>query len=144
MIRVLIVLIALAGVAHADTASEAKKLTEASLARYNEAESAGSVFGKIWRLIDSSPHDNLVNSKNFMLEAKADVDKNIKAGEEVEAGFKLEELKTSIADLDKECEVYKKEMKSKVLNMTAGIVIIVVGVFGMAIWAFIKRRARRR
>jgi hypothetical protein len=143
MIRVWLVLIALAGVARADTASEAKQLTDAALARYAEADSTGSVFGKIWRLIDSSPHDNLVNAKTFMLEAKADVDKEVKADAAVEAEIKLGDLKTAIADLDKECAAYTKEMKSTLWKMYAGIAIFVIGVFGMSIWAFIRRRARR-
>lgn len=143
MIRVLVILIALVGVAHADTASDAKKMTDAAMSRYADAESTGSVMGKVWRLIESAPHDNLVHSKDYVLEAKSDIDKALKAGEEVEAELKLGDLKRSIETLDTEIASYKSYMKGTLWKLYAGLAFFIVLAFGGSIWMFIKRKARR-
>jgi hypothetical protein len=137
-------LLVLGRTAHADTASDAKKLTDAALSRYTDAEKTGSVFGQLWRVIDSSPHDNLVNAKDYVVSAKADVDKELKANQEVEAELKLDALKRSIADLDTEIEAYRKDMKSTLWKLYAGTALFIIAVFGGAIWAFIRRRGARR
>lgn len=140
MIRVLFVLIALVGVAHADTASEAKKLTNDALARY---EAADTKTGKVWALIDGSARENLVNAKNYVVESKADVDKQVKAGEEVEAELKLNDLKTSIKTLDTEIDSYTSYMKSTQWKLYGGLAFFILLAFGGSIWMFIKRKARR-
>jgi hypothetical protein len=138
-----LVLIALAGVARADTASEAKKITDAALARYAEAESTGSVMGKIWRLIESAPHENLVQAKDYVVEVKANLDKEVKAGAEVEAEIKLSDLKRAVEVLDTEIADYKSYMKGTLWKLYAGVAFFIILAFGASIWAFIKRKARR-
>lgn len=142
MIRVLVILIAMAAsrVAHADTASEAKKITNDALSRYN---AANTKTGKVWALIDSSPHDNLVLAKDRVVESKADVDKELKAGEEVEAEIKLGDLKTSIKNLDSEIDSYNSYMKSTQWKLYGGAAAFILLVFGGSIWLFIKRKTGR-
>jgi hypothetical protein len=135
-----VVLIALVGVAHADTASEAKKLTNDALARF---DAANTKTGKIWALIDGSAHDNLVNAKDHVVESKADVDKQVKAGEEIEAELKLNDLKTSIRTLDTEIDSYNSYMKGTQWKLYGGAAAFILLVFGGSIWMFIKRKTRR-
>lgn len=143
MIRVLLILVALVGVAHADTASEAKKITDDALARYQDAASTGSVLGKVWRLIEDSPYNNLVHAKDYVVEQKANLDKQVKAGEEVEAELKLVDLKRAIETLDTEIASYKSYMKGTLWKLYGGLAFFIILAFGGSIWAFVKRRARR-
>jgi hypothetical protein len=62
MMRTLIVLVLLAGVAHADTASEAKSVTDDAMARWNAADDDRGVLMKLWTLIDSTAYDNMVRA----------------------------------------------------------------------------------
>lgn len=143
MMRTLIALVLLAGVAHADTASESKKVTDDAMARWNAADNDRSVLAKLWDLIDSTAWDNMKRAKEQVLDRKKDIDKRLKNNEPVDAELRLQDLKRDVKMMDRDIDEYKSSTKATEWKLLAGIVIFVVAAFGATIWGFIRRRARR-
>ncbi|HSD90426.1 MAG TPA: hypothetical protein VLB44_23020, partial [Kofleriaceae bacterium] len=123
MLRVLVVLVALTGVARADLGSEARSVTDAALARYEDQIGGRNPLLKLYDLIDSSMLDNVKHAREHLIEAKADFDKQWKAHEEVEATHKLEELKQEVKAFDAEIDAYKKESKTTMWKLIGGLVL---------------------
>jgi len=142
MIRALITLVLLAGVAHADVASDSKTTFDTAMARWNAAADDRGVFAKLWDLIESTPWDDLKQTKADVVADYKGIEKRLKAQEVVDAEIELGRMKLSIVRMDRAIETYKASTKATVWKMQLGIGLFIVGVFGMSIWRFLRRRVR--
>lgn len=140
MMRTLIVLVVLAGVAHADTASEAKSVTDDAMARWNAADDDRGVLMKLWTLIDSTAYDNMTRAKEQVLDRKKDIDKRLKNHEDVDAELRLTDLKRDVKQMDHEIDEYRSTMKATEWKLGGGILLFVIAAFGATIWRFVRRR----
>jgi hypothetical protein len=143
VIRALLALVLLAGVAHADTASETKATADAALARWDAASNDRGIFAKLWDLVESSAWDQMKLAKQDVLYERAGIEKKLEEQELVDAELKLADLKTSVAAMDRTIAAYQASTKSTVWKLQLGIGLFIVGVFGMTIWRFVRRRVRR-
>jgi hypothetical protein len=145
MLRVLVVLVALTGVARADLASEARSKTDAAFARYDDKIGGRNPLLKVYDLIDSSMLDNVKASRKHLVEAKEAFDKAWKAHEETDAKFKLADLESEVKSLDREIDDYSKWGRTTMWKILGGLIFLGVAVFGGAIYAvFLRLRSRRR
>ncbi|HTL38275.1 MAG TPA: hypothetical protein VL326_34330 [Kofleriaceae bacterium] len=143
MIRILIALVVFTSVAHADTASDAKKVTDDAFKRFAALESDRGPMWKAWDLIDSSAWDNVKHSRDYVIERKGEIDKRLKNGENVDAELKLDELKRDVNELDQEIAAYRSSTGGNVWKLYGGAALFIVAVFGMSILRFLRSRVRR-
>jgi hypothetical protein len=137
MLRVLVIVVALCGLARAqDFSPEARKVTEPALARYeNEIESRNFLL-RINDMLNDSLITNVKHARAHLVEAKATFDKDPSLGH-------LEDVQTTAKRLQSSIDEYRSEAKSTMLKVGAGLALAVLVLFGGAIFAIIKRKARR-
>jgi hypothetical protein len=140
---VILALLAASGIAHADTAEDAKKVTDDAMKRFAALESDRNVMWKLWDLIDSSAWDNVKHSRDYVIERKGEIDKRVKAGEAVDAELKLDELKRDVDEMDKEIAAYRSSTQGNLWKLYGGAALFIVAVFGMSILRFLRRRTGR-
>ena len=138
MLRVLVILVALTTMARADEdfAPKAKRLTTEALERYDSEIDSRNFLLRINDLLDDSLLTNAKNARVHVVEAKEDFDKD--------PGFhKLEDVKVATDRLQNAITAYRAEAKTNALKVAGGLALAVIVVFGGAIFAFVKRKARR-
>jgi hypothetical protein len=133
-------LVLLGGIAHADTAGDAKKMTDDALARFASLEGERNVFWKAWDLIDDSAWTNLKHARDYVVERKGEIDTRLKAGENVDAELKLSDLKRDIDEMDQEMAAYRSSTKGSVWKLQAGAALFILAVLGMSVLRFLRRR----
>lgn len=137
MLRVLVAIVALCGLARAqDYSPEARKLTHAAVARYESDIASRNFLLRINDLLDDARITNVKHAHSYFLSAEKEFDKD-------DTYRHFEDVQNAAKRLNASIDVYRAEAKSTMLKVGAGLALAVLVVFGGAIWAIIKRKARR-
>lgn len=137
MLRVLVIIVALCGVARAqEFAPDARKVTDPALARYDTEIDSRNFLLRINDLIDDALITNVKHARSRLIEAKAAFDKDQSLGA-------LEDVQIAAKRLQGSIDTYRAEAKSTTLKIGAGLALAVIVVFGGAIFAIMKRKAAR-
>lgn len=143
MLRVLVIVVALTGVVHADPNVDARKLTEETLGRYDREISDRNPLLKLYDFIDDARITNCVHAREHFVLAKADFDK-VPKDDEPELYYRLKEMQGRAKTVNHSIDEYRAEAKTTMLKVIAGLALGVLLLFGGAIWALVKRKAARR
>lgn len=149
MLRVLVIVVALMGVAHAqmdlsaNPQRDARNLTEETLARYDSEIASRNPLLRLYDLFDDALISNAKYARKHFDEAKEAFDK-VPKGDEADLQDKLREMKQQAKAVNRTIDAYKVEAKGTMLKMVGGLVLIGLFIFGGAIWAVIKAKAARR
>lgn len=142
MLRVLVIVVALTGVVHADPNVDARKLGEVTLARYDREISDRNPLLKLYDLLDDARITNCKHARENFVEAKTAFDK-VPKDDEPELYYRLHDMQESAKAVDRSIDAYRAEAKTTMLKVIAGLVLGGLLLFGGAIFAVVKRRARR-
>lgn len=137
MLRVLVMIVLLCGVARAqEFAPEARKVTDAALARYKSEIDSRNFLLRINDVIDDARITNVKHAHANLVETKAAFDKDPSLRG-------LEDVQTAAKRLQGSIDTYSAEAKSTTLKIGAGLALAVIVLFGGAIFAIMKRKAAR-
>lgn len=148
MLRVLVMLVALVGVVHAemqvseDPNKDARKLAETTLARYDSEIGSRNPLLRLYDLFDDARITNCKHAREHFVEAKTAFDK-VPKDDVPELHYRLHDMQESAKSVDRAIDAYKAEAKTTMLKMIAGLVLVGLLIFGGAIWAVVKRRSAR-
>lgn len=148
MLRVLVILVAFLGVARAemhvseDPNRDARKLNEETLARYDSEIGSRNPLLRLYDLFDDARITNCKNARLHFVESKQAFDK-VPKDDVPELHYRLREMQDAAKMVDRSIDAYRAEAKSTMLKMIAGLGLVVLLVFGGAIWAIVKRRSAR-
>jgi len=149
MLRVLVILVALVGVAHAemqvseDPNKDARKLSEETFARYDSEIGSRNPLLRLYDLFDDARIVNCKNARVHFEEAKTAFDK-VPKDDVPELHYRLHDMQETAKGVNRAIDAYNAEAKSTMMKMIAGLALIGLLIFGGAIWAVIKAKAARR
>lgn len=137
MLRVLVIVVALCGIARSqDFSPEARKVTDAALARYESDIDSRNFLLRINDVIDDARITNVKNARTHLIAEKAGFDKD-------PSMRGLEDVQTAAKRLQSSIDAYRAEAKTTALKIGGGLALAVIVLFGGAIFAIMKRKAGR-